>query len=139
MVKVLLVRGAPKFLKTEISAEYYNDIINFIGANGGEVSENPDDFEAADVVVSHGKAVPLLDALPEIAFKKHIKFGYPGGICNPDDLDWQSNGSKGIPPDDHLVFSADQKLALQDVFKSHLIPSHTRMPRQSAAERPKVR
>jgi hypothetical protein len=139
MLRAVLLKGGPRFVKTDLALEYYNDITQFVEDLGVSVTDDPEAIDEADIIIAHGKAVPRLG---DTGIKPVVRLGHPDGVCHPRDYDWQCNGQKGIPPDEHLILSADQKLALQEkveFLKQATTPVVTVESRQSSKRRPGVR
>lgn len=139
MLRAVLLKGNPRFVKTDLALEYYNDITQFVEDLGVTVTDDPEDLDNADIIIAHGKAVTRLG---DTGAKPVVRLGHPDGVCHPKDYDWQCNGQKGIPPDEHLILTADQKLAMQvqiDSLKQEETPVVTVESRQSSKRRPGVR
>lgn len=138
MLKAVLLKGNPRFLKTELALEYYNDITQFVEDLGVTVTDDPEAIADADIIIAHGKAVSRLGATGTVPV---VRLSHPDGVIHPKDYDWQVGGFKGIPPDEHLILSADQKLAIQQqvVSLAKVAAVVDTKPRQSASRRPGVR
>lgn len=141
-MKAVLLRGGPEFVKQDLTENYYEDIKAFISGHGIECYDDPDMLDKVDLIVAHGKAVPIVQSIiPSLHTPIDVVFlGHPAGVINPEDQVWQAAG-KGMPPDDHLIFTANQKLALQkaiEVFTAKSVkPVNSK--RQSAGNRPGVK
>lgn len=150
MINVVLVASSPRFVKTDLANAYYSEIVEFLEALGTDVkihqpiagSMGP--LPIGDLYITHGKLVERLELRPtECSDAPAIALGYPGGVIHAVDLAWQEAGGQGIPPNEHYVFTADQKLAIQSVVEQLDVPQPdvgvTPLPRQSASRRPGVR
>lgn len=147
-MKAVLIKGNPRFIRGDEAKAYYNDIIEFMEKLGVDVIEDPGaDYTCppkADFYVAHSRGcgrARCFENKPE-EFANFIKFGDPDGIMHPVDREWDENGRKGIPPKEHFIFTADQKLAIQtkvDQLKSATPEVKPTPPRQSASRRPGVR
>lgn len=148
MITAVFIKGNPKFIKTELAKDYYQEIIQFMEGLGVTVTlDDGADYTCppkADFYVAHsrgcGRARCFENKPDELA--NFIRFGDPDGICHPKDRAWFDAGAKGIPPNEHFVFTADQKLAIEQKvaeIKAKRPVSNVVQPRQSASRRPGVR
>lgn len=148
MLSAVLIKGNPKFIKTDLAQAYYQEIVEFMEGLGVTVTEDPGaDYTCppkANFYVAHsrgcGRARCFENKPEELA--NFIMFGDPDGICHPKDRAWFDAGAKGIPPNEHFVFTADQKLAIEQKvteLQGKVIPSSPSLPRQAASRRPGVR
>jgi len=146
-MKAVLIKGNPKFVRGDEAKAYYQEIVEFMEGLGVEVIEDPGLDNTcpppADFYVAHSRGVDrecCFDTPEQMA--NFIKFGVPEGVIHPVDLDWWDRGRKGIPPREHFVFTADQKLAIQnkvDAMRKATTPVTIQKARQSASRRPSVR
>lgn len=139
MLRAVLLKGNPRFVKTDLALEYYNNITEFVEELGVSVTDDPEALDSADIIIAHGKAVTRLG---DTGLVPVVRLGHPDGVCHPKDYDWQCNGQKGIPPDEHLLLTADQKLAMQEkieFLKNATTPAPAVESRQSSSRRPGVR
>lgn len=147
MLRAVLLKGNPRFIKTDLADDYYNEIIEFMENHGVEVivdAAAPHTCPPkADFYVAHSRAcdrVICFEGSPEVA--NFLMFGVPEGIMHPKDRKWQEQGAKGIPPNEHFIFTADQKLAIQEkieFLRKATTPVVTVESRQSSKRRPGVR
>lgn len=147
MLKAVLVKGNPKYIKTELANAYYIEIIDFMESLGVSVTTDPGaDYTCppkADFYVAHSRGCGrfrCFEGKPEA--DNFLMFGDPAGIMHPKDREWDEAGRKGIPPNEHFIFTADQKLAIQNKvaeLSKLKAPTPVVQPRQSAARRPGVR
>lgn len=147
MLTAVLIKGNPRFIKTELAKTYYQEIVEFIEGLGVTVTIDPGDHYTcppkADFYVAHsrgcGRARCFEDKPDQLA--TFIMFGDPDGICHPKDKAWFDAGAHGIPPNEHFVFTADQKLAIEKMvatLKSMVRPAPI-LSRQASSNRPGVR
>lgn len=150
MLKVILVAANPRFVKTDRANAYYDEIVSFVNSMGAEVTVDQtvpdfnDTLKIGDLYIVHGKQVDRLAKLPSDSIDTPIVIlGHPDGVIHPTDLDWQLNGSRGVPPNEHFIFTADQKLAIQakvDELNRERQPVGVPTPsRQASGHRPSVR
>ena len=147
MLRAVLLKGNPRFVKTDLAEAYYNEIIEFMENLGVEVIIDPGAPHTcppkAHFYVAHSRAcdrqVCFEDSLELANF---IMFGVPDGICHPKDRAWFEAGAKGIPVNEHFIFTADQKLAIENKV-TEMLKKVTPVPivstRQSSGNRPGVR
>jgi hypothetical protein len=148
MLTAVLIKGNPRFLKTDLAQDYYTEIVEFMEGLGVKVTIDAGaDYTCppkADFYVAHsrgcGRARCFESNPDELA--TFIMFGDPDGICHPKDRAWFDAGARGIPPNEHFVFTADQKLAIEQMvtqLKASAKPTEVIKPRQAASRRPGVR
>lgn len=151
MLNAVVVIGNPRFVKTDLANSYYNELIEFIESLGVNViidqalPGNTDNLKIGDIYIAHGREVDRLEYLPGTGTPSGcptVKLGHPDGTIHVRDRQWQEAGSKGIPPNEHYIFTADQKLAIQEKIEwllKAVTPAVEAQPRQAAARRPGVR
>lgn len=149
-MKAVLIKGNPRFIRGDEAKAYYAEIVEFMEGLGVTVIEDPGaDYTCppkADFYVAHSRGCGRRRCFegrgsPEL--HNFIMFGDPDGIMHPKDRQWHEDGCKGIPPREHFVFTADQKLAIQNkVDELKALRANMDLPkppRQSASRRPGVR
>lgn len=148
-MKAVLIKGNPRFTRVEEAKEYYREIAEFMEGLSVEVIEDEGKPETcppkADFYVAHSRGCDRRICFegrgsPELS--KFIEFGVPGGVIHPVDQAWWDDGCKGIPPREHFVFTANQKLAIQNMvefIRKATTPVPIQQSRQSASRRPGVR
>lgn len=147
MLTAVLIKGNPRFIKTELAQTYYQEIVEFIEGLGVTVIiDSGADYTCppkADFYVAHsrgcGRTICFEDKPDELA--TFIMFGDPDGICHPKDKAWFDAGARGIPPNEHFVFTDDQKLAIEQMvvqLKAKRTPEPM-LSRQASSNRPGVR
>lgn len=148
-MKAVLIKGNPRFIRGDEAKAYYQEIIEFMEGLGVDVIEDPGaDYTCppkADFYVAHSRGCGRIRCFEEGSRMDErpnfIMFGDPDGIMHPVDRQWNENGRKGIPPREHFIFTADQKLAIQNKVRelNNTTPAIPLKPRQSASRRPGVR
>lgn len=148
-MKAVLIKGNPRFIRGDEAKEYYREITEFMEELGVDVIEDAGaDYTCppkADFYVAHSRGcgrVRCFEGSRSDERSNFIMFGDPDGIMHPVDRKWDDDGRKGIPPREHFVFTADQKLAIQNKVESirkATTPVPIQQSRQSASRRPGVR
>lgn len=148
MLTATLIKGNPRFIKTELAQTYYQEIVEFIEGLGVTVIiDIGADYTCppkADFYVAHsrgcGRARCFESKPDELA--TFIMFGDPDGICHPKDKAWFDAGATGIPPNEHFVFTDEQKHAIEQMvshLKASRVPTEVVRTRQASGNRPTVR
>lgn len=147
MLKAVLIKGNPKYIKTDLANQFYNQIIEFIEQLGVQVTTDPGaDYTCppkADFYVAHSRGCGrslCFEGKPEMA--NFLMFGDPAGIMHPKDREWEEAGRPGIPPDAHFVFTAEMQGAIESKVQELLKlrqPTPVVKSRQSASNRPGVK
>lgn len=147
MLRAVLLKGNPRFIKTDLAENYYNEIIEFMENLGVTVTIDAGaDYTCppkADFYVAHSRGCGrrrCFEGTPELA--NFLMFGDPDGVMHPKDRKWHEQGAKGIPPNEHFIFTADQKLAIEnkvaELNRNAVVPE-VAQSRQSSSRRPGVR
>jgi hypothetical protein len=148
MISAVLIKGNPRFVKTDLAMAYYNEIVEYMEALGVKVTEDPGaDYTCpprADFYVAHSRGCGRMRCFEDAPDERatFIMFGDPDGICHPKDRAWFDAGAKGIPPDEHFVFTDEQKNAISEMVKrakASQVVVKPPLPRQSTYRRPTVR
>ena len=146
MLRAVLLKGNPRFIKTDLAETYYNEIIEFMENLGVEVIIDAGAPHTcppkADFYVAHSRACDRFVCFEETLEAAHfLMFGVPEGIMHPKDRKWQEQGAKGIPVNEHFVFIAEQKLAIENKVAEmkRVVTSEPTPTRQSSSRRPGVR
>lgn len=140
MKTVVILANTPKFVRGDLATSYYTELVKLVEWLGCKaILHEPGEVigEEFQVLVAHGKRC---DTLPVDNHRISVKLGHPDGVIHPVDMDWQLNGSRGVPPVEHFILTSEQMNAVQEAVKS--IPDErpaATPPRQSASRRPGVR
>lgn len=147
MLRAVLLKGNPRFIKTDLAENYYNEIIAFMENLGVEVIVDAGaDYTCppkADFYVAHSRGCGrrrCFEGKPEM--DNFLMFGDPDGIMHPKDRKWHDQGAKGIPVNEHFVFIAEQKLAIENKvaeLNRAVTPTTEVSPRQASSRLPGVR
>ncbi len=131
MVKVVVIKGSPKFGKIELSEKYYAEVTSFLKDLGCEVivrdvSEMYAWEADAKLYVAHGRASRLAAehnaTASDVPF---LEFGSLNGIIHPIDKAWQEGSRQGLPPDEHFEFIPEQKEVLGRLVHDLMAPTPT--------------
>lgn len=146
-MKAILIKDTPRFVRRNEAEEYYRNIVEFMESLGVTVIEDECDYHTeppkVDFYVAHSRGCEKEHYFEDdlIGSSNFIKFGVLDGIIHPEARHWIETGRTGIPPIEHFIFTADQKLAIENKVDElnqnvlEVIPH----PRQSAFRRPGVR
>ena len=126
---VVIIKGNPEKMKgmEELAEQYYNDIYNYVTDHGYNVEF--DDGEPytcprkdASFWIAHSRGVDRHVCIDEEDLWKFLKFGSLDGIIHPVDREWQKTlddyESKELPPEEHFIFTDEQKNAIRKVIKN---------------------
>lgn len=131
MVKVVIIKGSPKFGKVELSEKYYAEVTSFLKDLGVEVvvrhMSKMTSWEAdVKLYVAHSRACQLAAEFnangTDIPF---VEFGSLDGITHPVDRAWLEGTRQGLPPDEHFEFISEQKELLGRLVHELLSPEPT--------------
>jgi hypothetical protein len=118
-MKVVIIKGNPKFINNSVAKKYYEDIKKFLLANGvREVVFDPGaDYTCppkADFYVAHSKGVSRKRCFTDKPETIFLKFGDPDGQIHPVDAEWQkvTPPGSGVPPKEHFELIPSQKAAI---------------------------
>lgn len=148
MLTATLIKGRQKFIKRELAQTYYHEIIEFMEGLGvsviideGEEHTSPPE---ADFCVAHSRGCERARRFEAVTDGPvtTIMFGDPDGICHPKDKAWFDAGATGIPPNEHFVFTDEQKHAIEQMvshLKASRVPTEVVRTRQASGNRPTVR
>lgn len=149
MINVVFYINSPRFVKTDLANSYYSEVVEFIEQLGATVkTEQRATSEVGlsnigDIYISHGSQAERLDYIEQDhPGSLTLRLGHPAGVCHPIDSAWQQRGSQGVPPNEHYVFTADQKLAIEAKLAEAAevdVPVVAVESRQSSSRRPSVR
>ena len=131
MIKVVVIKGSPKFGKVELSEKYYAEVTSFLKDLGVEVvvrhMNEMTEWEAdVKLYVAHSRACRLAAEFnasgSDIPF---LEFGSLNGITHPLDRAWLEGSRQGLPPDEHFEFIPEQKETLGRLVHGLLSPEPT--------------
>lgn len=120
----VVIKGNPKYVKNNPKADrYYNEIKDYLEQKGYEVSFDPGkpytQPEDADLWIGHSRGVDRLRFAP--SGTKTLAFGAPDDDAYSHPVDRQAMQSfepgngEYTPPDEHYVFTAEQKQAIDRI------------------------
>ena len=122
----VIIKGNPKFIKTKVARDYYNDIERFLKRNGvRKVTVDPGKDQTlpdlkADFYVAHSRGVGRYPYMPEDKKPYFLKFGSLDGVIHPVDRTWQEKLEKGEDagdiPDEHFLFFSEQQKAIVEMI-----------------------
>lgn len=124
-MKVVIVKGNPKYIKNKLAREYYFQIESFLVDNGAtEVVFDPgEDFtcpdRSADFYIGHSRGASRIRCMKTGEEWRFLQFGDPDGIMHPKDRKWHEqveSGSPSSPPKEHFLFIDEQKEAIRKLI-----------------------
>lgn len=119
-MKAILITGNPKYIGRPIAKLYYAAIVEYVRSLGAECVTNPGaDFTCppkADFYIGHSRGCGRYRCVAKdpVLSKRFLRFGDPGGVNHPVDDKWLET-MIGVPPDEHFVFTDEQRLAIRDM------------------------
>lgn len=121
-MKAVLITGNPKYIDNDIARGYYREIIEFLQANGVDVTTDPgSDYTCppkADFYIGHSRGAGRVRCFKNTPqFDDFLIFGDPDGYIHPVDLAWQNSNPPNPnrfnpPPKEHFEFYDAQKAAI---------------------------
>ena len=121
---VIIIKGNPKFIKTAVARQYYQNIEKFLYDIGVKrVSfDSGADYTCppkADVYIAHSRGVARVDLCKNLGDHNSLKFGSLDGIIHPVDAEWQkvTAPGTGTPPKEHFLFTEEQQQAIRDMYE----------------------
>lgn len=115
----VVVKGNPKFIKTTLAVNYYNEIAKFLKHIGYTVEfDAGKDYtrprQDADLYIGHSRGVDRYNFMEKENKSKFLKFGALEGYIHPVDAAWQkvTPPGTGTPPPEHFWFTEEQKNAI---------------------------
>lgn len=120
-MKAIIVKGNPKFIRSQLAKEYYLQIESFLIENGvkevgfdpGENFTCPD--RSADFYIGHSRGAGRIRCMKTGEEWRFLQFGDPDGIMHPKDREWHEQPI-GKPPKEHFFFIDEQKEAIINVI-----------------------
>tara|TARA_B100000929_G_scaffold222606_1_gene178923 strand:+ start:436 stop:840 length:405 start_codon:yes stop_codon:yes gene_type:complete len=118
IVKAIIVKGNPKFIRSSLAKDYYSQIETFLLDNGvKEVSFDPgEDFtcpdRSADFYIGHSRGAGRIRCMKTGEEWRFLQFGDPDDIMHPKDREWhgqQGSSKPTSPPKEHFLFIDEQK------------------------------
>lgn len=126
---VVIIKGNPEKMKgmEELAEQYYNDIYNYVTEHGYNVEfddgkEHTCPRRDAAFWIAHSRGTDRHVCIDEEDLWKFLKFGALDGVIHPEDREWQNSlvdyHSKELPPEEHFIFTDEQKYAIDKVINN---------------------
>lgn len=125
-MKVIIIKGNPKFINNEIAIRYYIKIATFLKKLGakevlfdsGEPKTCP---SMATFYVAHSRGCGRVRMCESLGRHNSVLLGDPDGVIHPVDAEWQrvTPAGTGTPPKEHFLFTKEQQAAVKEMYDNH--------------------
>ena len=125
-MKVIIIKGNPKFINNEIAIRYYIKIATFLKKMGakevlfdsGEPKTCP---PMATFYVAHARGCINSKQHTSLGGHNTVLLGTLQGVIHPVDAEWQSAtpAGTGTPPKEHFLFTKEQQAAVKEMYDNH--------------------